>query len=98
MDAQVIFPSVICQRRIIKLCFVKDNSKHREESMMRNSNRTQMRGWSGRRDLPVHGNGSKYSCRDPTPSHGKKQNKKQNEKQNAAHMFAVRKPFVLKEH
>lgn len=61
MDAQVIFPSVICQRRVIKLCFVKDNSKHREESMMRNSNRTQMRGRSGRRDLPAHGNESKFS-------------------------------------
>lgn len=32
MDAQVIFPSVICQRRIIKSCFVKDNSKHRERN------------------------------------------------------------------
>lgn len=32
MDAQVIFPSVICQRRIIKSCFVKDNSKHGERN------------------------------------------------------------------
>lgn len=60
MDAQVIFPSVICQRRIIKLCFVKDNSKHGEESMMRNSNGTQMTGWSERRDIPVQGNESEF--------------------------------------
>lgn len=29
MDAQVIFPSVICQRRIIKSHLIKDNRKHR---------------------------------------------------------------------
>lgn len=29
MDAQMIFPSVICQRRIIKPCLIKDNRKHR---------------------------------------------------------------------
>lgn len=29
MDAQVIFPCVICQRRIIKSRLIKDNRKHR---------------------------------------------------------------------
>lgn len=29
MDAQTNFPSVICQRRIIKSCLIKDNRKHR---------------------------------------------------------------------
>lgn len=29
MDAQAIFPSVVCQRRIIKSCLIKDNKKQR---------------------------------------------------------------------
>lgn len=29
MNAQVIFPSGICQRRIIKSCLIKDKRKHR---------------------------------------------------------------------
>lgn len=29
MDAQVIFPRVVSQRRIIKSCLIKDNRKHR---------------------------------------------------------------------
>lgn len=74
MDAQVIFPSVICQRRIIKPCFVKDNSKHAQESMMkRNSNGTQMTGWSERRGIPVHGNESGFFvvAQHLMASHGK---------------------------
>lgn len=39
MDAQVIFPSVVYERRVIKSQVIKENT---EESVMADSNRTQM--------------------------------------------------------
>lgn len=41
MDARAVFPSVICQGRIIKSALSKI-AENAEESMMRNSNQMQM--------------------------------------------------------